>query len=74
MGIAQRCERAEDIPGVLRRIAALPRRLPPKSRLVVLLVVLTSGLSLLTPYLTGLAIDDGIIPGDIDRLLRIVAV
>ncbi|MGI5817614.1 MAG: ABC transporter ATP-binding protein [Armatimonadota bacterium] len=74
MGIAAEVEPAEDIWGVLRRIARYLGGYRRSLVFVVLLVVLTSGLSLLTPYLTGLAIDDGIIPGDIDRLVRIVAV
>jgi len=72
-GIAMEVQHAEDVPAVLRRVA---RYLGPYRRglaAVVALVVLTSGLSLLTPYLTGLAIDRGIIPGDIDQLVRIVA-
>lgn len=73
MGIAAEVEPAEDIPAVLRRIVRYLGRYRRGLAFVVALVVLTSGLSLLTPYLTGLAVDEGIIPGDIDRLLRIVA-
>jgi ATP-binding cassette subfamily B protein len=39
----------------------------------VVLVVISTGLNLLGPYLMGRAIDDAIIPGDMDALLRIVA-
>ncbi|MGC9318433.1 MAG: ABC transporter ATP-binding protein [Armatimonadota bacterium] len=72
-GLAMEVQRAEDVPAVLRRIV---RYLGPyRGGLigVIALVLLTSGLMLVTPYLTGLAIDRGIIPGDMGVLLRIVA-
>jgi ATP-binding cassette subfamily B multidrug efflux pump len=72
-GIAMEVQHAEDVPAVLRRIARYLGRYRRSLVYVVALVVLTSGLSLLTPYLTGLAIDRGIVPGDIDQLVRIVA-
>lgn len=72
MGIAAEVQPAENIPAVLRRIV---RYLAPYRRGLVLvagLVALTSGLSLLTPYLMGVAIDRGIIPGDLGLLARVV--
>lgn len=72
MGIAAEVQPAENIPAVLRRIV---RYLAPyRGGLVAVagLVALTSGLSLLTPYLTGVAIDRGIIPGDLGLLARVV--
>ncbi|NLO05339.1 MAG: ABC transporter ATP-binding protein [candidate division WS1 bacterium] len=72
MGIAAEVQSAENIPAVLRRIVGYLGRYRWKLVAVTALVVLSSGLSLLTPYLTGLAIDEGIIPGDVGRLLRIV--
>ena len=73
-GIAIEAEPVENVGAVLKRIV---RYLAGHRRGLVgvaLLVMLTSGLSLLAPWLIGRAIDEGIIPGDIDRLLRIVAV
>ncbi|MGD9496137.1 MAG: ABC transporter ATP-binding protein [Armatimonadota bacterium] len=72
MGIAAEVERAENVPAVLRRIV---HYLAPYGRglvLVAAIVALTSGLMLLTPYLTGVAIDRGIIPGDLPLLARVV--
>jgi ATP-binding cassette, subfamily B, multidrug efflux pump len=71
-GIAVDVQPAENVPAVLRRIASYLGAYRGSLVGVIVLVVLTSVLSLLTPYLTGLAIDEGIIPGEIDRLLRIV--
>ena len=72
MGISAEVQRAEDIPGVLRRILRYLGHYRRTLVAVTLVVFLTSGLGLLTPYLTGLAIDDGIIPGNMSYLLRIV--
>ena len=71
-GIGAEIERAENVPAVLRRIA---RYLAPYRRglvLVTVLVAVTSGLSLLSPYLTSVAIDHGIIPGNLPLLARVV--
>lgn len=71
-GIGAEIERAENVPAVLRRIA---RYLAPYRRglvLVTVLVTVTSGLSLLSPYLTSVAIDHGIIPGNLPLLARVV--
>ena len=72
MGIAADVQRAEDIPGVLRRIVRYLGHYRRTLVGVTLVVVLTSGLGLLTPYLTGLAIDKGIIAGNLSYLLRVV--
>ena len=67
-------QRAENVPAVLRRIAGYLGGYRAGLIGAIALVIVTSGLSLLTPYLTGLAVDKGIIAGDINRLLRIIAV
>ncbi|MFW6437371.1 MAG: ABC transporter ATP-binding protein [Armatimonadota bacterium] len=73
-GLTMDVQRAENVPAVLRRIADYLGGYRAGLIGAILLVVVTSGLSLLTPYLTGLAVDEGIIPGDMRHLLRIVGV
>jgi len=72
MGIAAEVQPAENVPAVLRRIAQYLARYRTSLITVAALVTLTSGLSLLTPYLTGVAVDRGIIPGDLRMLGRVV--
>ncbi len=65
-------QRAKNTRGTLRRLWGYLRVY--RLRLVVasILVVLTTGLNLAGPYLMGRAIDEFIIPGDTDGLMRIV--
>ena len=71
-GRTSRIEKARDTRGTLRRLLATLR--PYRWTLVgvLLLVIVATGLNLLTPYLIGQAIDQAIATGDLAKLLRIV--
>jgi ATP-binding cassette subfamily B protein len=67
-----RIEKARDTRGTLRRLLAT---LGPYRRTllgVLVLVIVATGLNLLTPFLIGLAIDQAIATGDLAKLLKIV--
>jgi ATP-binding cassette subfamily B multidrug efflux pump len=70
-GRGARIEKARDMRGTLRRLLVYLR--PYKWALVgvLLLVVVSSVLDLLGPFLIGVAIDRFIVAGDVDGLLRI---
>jgi len=70
-GIAVDVEPVEDVLGVLRRVWGYLRTYRSLLIGVALLVAAATGLSLLTPWLTGVAIDKGIIPGDMGLLARV---
>ncbi|NSW51327.1 MAG: ABC transporter ATP-binding protein [Anaerolineae bacterium] len=64
-------EKAKNIKGTLLRIWTYLRREKWTLVLIFFLVMVTTGLSLLNPYLFGVAIDTFIAEGDIPGLLRI---
>ncbi len=64
-------ERAKDVRGTLRRIWDYLKRQKAALLATVLLVIASSGLALLGPYLMGLAIDRYIIVGDLAGLARV---
>ncbi len=64
-------ERAKDVRGTLRRIWDYLKRQKAALLATVLLVIASSGLALLGPYLMGLAIDHYIIVGDLAGLARV---
>lgn len=72
-GIAQPVARAEDVRAVVRRLWGYLGRRRRALILVTLLVACGAGLSLLTPYLTSVAIDRCIVPGRMADLARVVA-
>ena len=65
-------KRAKDTRGTIRRIWGYLRQQRAALTVTALMVVVTSGLTLLGPYLMGLAIDTYILRGDLRGLLRIV--
>ena len=71
-GRTSRIEKARDTRGTLRRLLATLR--PYRWTLVgvLLLVIVATGLNLMTPYLIGQAIDQAIATRDLAKLLRIV--
>jgi ATP-binding cassette subfamily B multidrug efflux pump len=71
-GRGAKIEKARDMRGTLRRLIAYLR--PYKWALVgvLLLVMVSSVLDLLGPFLLGVAIDEFIVAGDVGGLLRIV--
>jgi len=70
-GARARIEKARDVQGALHRLLATLR--PYKWALVsvLALVVASTGLDLLAPFLMGLVIDEFIVAGDLDGLLRV---
>ncbi len=64
--------KAEDVRGVLRRVWSYLRRRTPALVLVAALVAVSAGLSVLMPYLTGVALDRCIVPRKLDALARVV--
>ena len=64
-------ERAKDIRGTLLRIWDYLKRQRAALVVTVLLVIASSGLALLGPYLMGLAIDRYIMRGDLSGLARV---
>ncbi len=73
-GIAVEVEPVEDVLGVLRRIWGYLAHYRARLVGVALLVAASTALSLLTPWLTGVAIDQGIIPGDMGLLARVAGI
>ena len=71
-GARARIEKAHDARGALRRLLASLRPYHRALVSVFVLVVVSTGLGLLTPYLIGLAIDQFIATGDLAGLLRTV--
>lgn len=65
-------KRAKDTRGTVRRIWGYLRQQRAALILTALMVVVTSGLTVLGPYLLGLAIDTYILRGDLAGLLRII--
>ena len=65
-------ERAKNIRGTVLRLWDYLKRQKWALAAILLLVVVSSGLGLLGPYLMGIAIDDYILQGDIPGLGRIV--
>ncbi|MCC6169755.1 MAG: ABC transporter ATP-binding protein, partial [Caldilineaceae bacterium] len=63
--------RAKDTQGTLRRLWVYLRHQRAALLIVTLLVLATSALNLVGPYLLGIAVDDYIIPGDLPGLARI---
>jgi ATP-binding cassette subfamily B multidrug efflux pump len=64
-------ERAKDTRGTTLRLWGYLRRQKGALIATVLMVVASTGLTLLGPYLLGKAIDDYILPGDLPGLVRI---
>ncbi|HPT97995.1 MAG TPA: ABC transporter ATP-binding protein [Armatimonadota bacterium] len=64
-------QKAADTRGVLRRLWGYLRPYALQLVGVSLLVVATTALSLLHPYLTSRAVDDGIVPGNLHALARV---
>ncbi|HQE93959.1 MAG TPA: ABC transporter ATP-binding protein [Anaerolineae bacterium] len=67
-------ERAKDIRGTVNRLWGYLKRQKWALIAILVLVLISSGLGLLGPYLMGIAIDDYIMPGDLPGLGRIVLV
>ncbi|MGC4192612.1 MAG: ABC transporter ATP-binding protein [Thermomicrobiales bacterium] len=65
--------RAKDTRGTTLRIWGYLKRRKSGLALAALLIVISTALSLLGPYLTGKVIDDAIVPGDLGKLERFVA-
>ena len=64
--------RARDTRGTTRRIWGYLRRRKGALALAAFLIVITTGLSLVGPYLMGKVIDDAIVHGDMGRLEQLV--
>ncbi|MFP3895783.1 MAG: ABC transporter ATP-binding protein [Anaerolineales bacterium] len=73
MRMGQRVEKPRDSRAVIARLLIYLRPHAPLIVLVIGLVVVTTGLALLGPYLVGVAIDRFIARGDQPGLLRVVA-
>lgn len=65
-------ERAKNRRGTLRRLWTYMRRQKMGMIVTAIMVVATTGLQLLGPYLLGRAIDGYILPGDLSGLFRII--
>jgi ATP-binding cassette subfamily B protein len=69
-GRGQRIERARNVRGTLTRLAGYLKPFHRTLVVVFLLVILSTGLSVVGPILIGVAIDDYIANKDLDGLLR----
>ena len=67
-------KRAKDTRGTTLRIWNYLKRRKAGLALALVFIVINTGLSLLGPYLTGKVIDEAIIPGDLGKLERLIAV
>jgi len=70
-GARARIEKAHDVRGALHRLLATLRPYKWAMVSVLALVVASTGLDLLAPFLMGLVIDEFIVAGDLDGLLRV---
>ncbi|MBN1659700.1 MAG: ABC transporter ATP-binding protein, partial [Anaerolineae bacterium] len=73
MQMGRRVEKPRDARAVFTRLVAYLRPHTALIALVIALVIITTGLGLLGPYLVGVAIDRFIARGDQPGLLRVVA-
>ncbi|MCZ7545934.1 MAG: ABC transporter ATP-binding protein/permease [Anaerolineae bacterium] len=64
--------RPSDSRGAMLRLWGYLRRQRLLLAVAIVLVAVTTGLSLLTPYLMGVAIDDYILVGDVDGLMHVI--
>jgi ATP-binding cassette subfamily B protein len=72
MRMMGKVERPKDTRGTLRRLWSYLRRQHSALLATALFVTLNTGLTLLGPYLLGLAIDNYILPGDLPGLARMM--